>query len=222
MHPWTEKALLALAPPLLSGALRLVSATWKLRLIDAELLFATWTQRPVILAFWHNRVLPLPLVARGQRVCILNSQSRDGEIATRALARWNIHSVRGSATRGGEKGFLALVRAQRRGYHLAVVPDGPRGPRYVVKPGVIHLARFTGAPIFPVTASASRFHQLRSWDRLLVPLPFAEVRYYVGEPLEVAAHSDEARLEHWRRELEQRLRQLTERADQETASAPPH
>lgn len=221
MHPWTERVLLSLAPPLLSGALRLVSLTWKRRLVDTERLFATWERQPVIIAFWHNRVIPLPLVVGGQRVCILNSQSRDGEIATRALARWHIHAVRGSATRGGETGGLALVRAHRRGYHLAVVPDGPRGPRYVVKPGVIHLARLTGAPVFPVTVSASRFRQLRSWDRLLVPLPFAEVRYYVGEPLEVAEDCTDSTIERLRGELEQRLRQLTERADRETARALP-
>jgi len=221
VHPWLEATLVALAPPLLSGSLRALSATWKIELIGAERLFATWNERPVILAFWHNRVLPLPLLARGQRICILNSRSRDGEIATRALARWGIHSVRGSASRGGEIGFLALVRAQRHGFHLAVVPDGPRGPRYVVKPGVIHLARATGAPVFPVTYAASRFRQLRSWDRLLVPLPFARVRCYVGEAFAVPREEEGAALDRWRTVLEERLRAITERADRETAGRLP-
>ncbi len=221
MHPWAERTLLALAPPLLSGALRAAAATWKIELVDAEPLLATWEEREVILAFWHNRVLPLPILAGGRRICVLNSRSRDGEIATRALARWGIHSVRGSASRGGQAGFLALVRAQRHGFHLAVVPDGPRGPRYVAKSGVVHLARFTGAPVFPVTFSADRFRQLGSWDRLLIPLPFAHLRVYAGEPVCVPREADDSIIERKRGELEARLRALTTRADRETARVPP-
>ena len=110
----------------------------RIQYVDADDLFARWARgEQIILAFWHNRVvmMPIPYQGRGRKVCIMNSQHRDGEIATRALERWGIRSVRGSATRGGAGGFLQLVNAFRDGYDLAVVPDGPRGPRYVVKRG---------------------------------------------------------------------------------------
>lgn len=217
MHPIWERFLLAAAPRILSGALHALGKSSRIEFVGAEELFARWQRETVIVAFWHNRVLPMPLATRGQRICILTSHSRDGELAARALARWGIETVRGSASRGGASGFLQLVRAYRRGRHLAVVPDGPRGPRYRVKEGVIHLAKATGAAVFPVTVSASRFVQLRSWDRLLVPLPFARVRYYVGSPLFVGREVQAKELERMRMELETRLRNLTERADRETA-----
>jgi lysophospholipid acyltransferase (LPLAT)-like uncharacterized protein len=75
----------------------------------------------VIIAFWHNRLLMMPIAAAGRPICILNSQHRDGEIATRVASRWNVRSVRGSATRGAVAGFLSLVRAYREGFSLAVV-----------------------------------------------------------------------------------------------------
>ncbi|HUI28177.1 MAG TPA: lysophospholipid acyltransferase family protein [Candidatus Kryptonia bacterium] len=155
----------------------------------------------------------MPLPYRGEKMCIMNSQHRDGEIATRALARWGIRSVRGSATRGGVGGFLQLVDAYRRGYDLAVVPDGPRGPRYIVKPGVIHLAKATGARIFPVAYGARWKKQLRSWDRLIIPLPFSRVVFIIGQPMTVDRHADDEALARQREQLEQNLQRITAAAD---------
>lgn len=220
---WREPALrlaLALGPALISATLRLLSWTLRVRFENADELFARWEHEQILLAFWHNRVLMMPVAAGGRRVCIMNSQSRDGEIATRALNRWNIHSVRGSATRGGSAAFLQLLRAFRQGYTLALVPDGPRGPRYQVKPGIMHLARATGAPLYPVSYGASRFKQIRSWDRLIIPLPFARIHYVIGEPLTVPRHADDDEVERLRLELEQRLNALNERADRLAGSSP--
>jgi lysophospholipid acyltransferase (LPLAT)-like uncharacterized protein len=126
------RLLTVVAPYLISGALRLLSKTVRVRFANAEELFARWERgEQVIVALWHDRVVMMPIAYRGRKLCIMNSQHRDGEIATRALARWGIHSVRGSATRGGAVGFMQLVNAFRGGYDLAVVPDGPRGPRHV-------------------------------------------------------------------------------------------
>jgi hypothetical protein len=110
---------------------------------------------------------------------------------------------------------MQLVNAYRDGYDLAIVPDGPRGPRHVVKPGIMHLARATGAPIYPVTYAAGRRRQLRSWDRLIIPWPFARVVYVAGEPLEVPRAADDAALEAKRRELEDRLNHITDVAEAE-------
>ncbi len=221
MTPLLERVLLAVTPRLASAALAALERSLRVEFVGAEHLFDRWHRERVILAFWHNRVLLMPLAAQGQPVCILISYSRDGELAARALARWGIEAVRGSASRGGTRGFLQLVHAYRQGYHLAVVPDGPRGPRYQVKRGVLHLAKATGAPVFPVTYSASRFVQLKSWDRLLIPLPFARIRYYVDAPLCIARDSTEEELEQSRAELERRLLALTDRADRETARRQP-
>ncbi len=216
---WRNRLLMLLvvvAPYFISGGLWVLSKMVRIRFVNAEMLFRRWERgEQVIVAFWHDRVVMMPIAYRGHKLCIMNSQHRDGEIATRALARWGIRSVRGSATRGGAAGFMQLVHAFRDGYDLAVVPDGPRGPRHVVKPGVIHLARATGAPIVPVSYAANRKRQLRSWDRLLIPLPFARVLYVAGEPLEVPRNTTDDEIEAKRQLLEARLNQITERAEAE-------
>ena len=99
--------------------------------------------------------------------------------------------------------------AYRRGNNLAVIPDGPRGPRYVAKPGVIRLAKAVGAPIYPIAYAANRVWQLRSWDRLIIPLPFAHVVCVVGAPLPVPAGASADELAALRAELERRLVEIT-------------
>jgi lysophospholipid acyltransferase (LPLAT)-like uncharacterized protein len=207
--------LTTLAPPLIAVALRLLYATVRIELIGGGELLGRWQRgERTIVTFWHNRVLMMPKAYSGGGACIMNSQSRDGEIATRVLSRLGIRSVRGSATRGGAAGFMQLVNAHRRGLDLAVVPDGPRGPRYVAKAGVIHLARLTGAPLYPMSYAATRFRQLHSWDRLIIPLPFARVAFTVGEALEVPRRADEATVERLRGELQSRLDRLTVQAEE--------
>ncbi len=219
---WRARLLILVvlvAPYLISAALWILSKLVRIRFVDADLLFGRWARHEqVIVAFWHDRVVMMPIAYRGHKLCIMNSQHRDGEIATRALARWGIRSVRGSATRGGAAGFMQLVNAFRDGYDLAVVPDGPRGPRHVVKPGIIHLARATGAPIVPVTYAATRRRHLRSWDRLLIPLPFARVLYVAGEPLEVPRNTTDEEIETKRQLLEDRLNEITARAEAEVGA----
>lgn len=177
-----------------------------MRLHRGDDLLERWKRgERVILAFWHNRALLMPLQLRGQRVCIMNSDSHDGEIASRALARWGIRSVRGSATRGGARGFLRLLAAFRAGENLAVVPDGPRGPRCEAKSGIIHLGKATGAPIFPISYAASRRLELGSWDRLIIPLPLARVAFLVEEPVVVPSDAGPEAIENLRLELQARL-----------------
>jgi lysophospholipid acyltransferase (LPLAT)-like uncharacterized protein len=222
-HPWRDgflRLIDPMVPRLISGALWLIAKTVRIEYVNAGDLFARWARgEQLILAFWHNRVVMMPIAyhGRGGKVCIMNSQHRDGEIATRALQRWGIRSVRGSATRGGAAGFLQLVNAFRDGYDLAVVPDGPRGPRYVVKRGVIHLGKATGAPIIPVTYAATRRRQLHNWDRFIIPLPFSRIVYIAGEPLQVPRHCSDAEAEALRLELESRLNAITTAADARVA-----
>lgn len=216
-----ERILLALAPRLISAVLRFLGRTVRLEYVGADELFARWAAaQPSLIAFWHDRLVMMPVAYRGQGMCILNSPSRDGEIATRAVARWGIRSVRGSASRGGARGFLALVHAYRRGSDLALVPDGPRGPRHVAKPGVIHVARATGAPLFPVSYAASSVWRLGSWDRMLVPRPFARVCVFVGEPMLVPRATDDEMIESLRQELERRLNEATAAAEVHLGIAP--
>jgi hypothetical protein len=214
-----RKILARLAPPLLRVLLRLLQATLRIDWINAGPLRARWAHgERAIVAFWHDRLLLMPVLAAGQPICILVSQHRDGEMASQLLAAWGVTAVRGSATRGAVGGFMRLVDAFRRGSNLAILPDGPRGPRYVAKPGVVHLAKAVGSPIFPVAYAASRVARLRSWDRMIVPLPFARVVVEIGEPLEVPAHASAEQLDRCRAELEQRLMAVTQSVESQVAA----
>ena len=214
-----RNTLARLAPPLLQIVLRALRWTLRIDTIGAEALHARWARgERAIISFWHNRLLMLPLITDGQPMCIMVSQHRDGEIATQLLGAWGVETVRGSATRGAVGGFLRLVAAYRHGRNLAVIPDGPRGPRYVAKPGAAYLAKAVGSPIYPIAYAATRVARLRSWDGLMIPLPFARVIIQFGEPLEVPADASDEQVDDCRVELERRLHALTQAVESAVAA----
>jgi lysophospholipid acyltransferase (LPLAT)-like uncharacterized protein len=143
-----------------------------------------------ILAFWHRHLLLMPYAYQGKRISVLVSQSKDGELIARTVARLGIDSSRGSSSRGGIAGMRSLLRKAEEGWDIAFTPDGPRGPLREVQPGVILAAAATGLPILPVAIAATRAKLLRSWDRFVVPLPFSTVHFVYGEPLAVARRGD--------------------------------
>ena len=147
---------------------------------------------PFILAFWHRHLLLMPYAYRGRRISVLVSQSEDGELIARTVARLGIDSTRGSSSRGGVSGMKALLRKAAEGWDIAFTPDGPRGPLREVQPGVVLAAAATGLPIQPVAVAASRAKLLRSWDRFVVPVPFSTVHFVYGEPLGVERRGDTA------------------------------
>jgi len=113
-------------------------------------------RQPYILAFWHGRLFLMPYAYPGRKMTILVSEHRDGEYISRTMERFGFKTARGSSTRGGVAGLRRIVRLIREGYDAAFTPDGPRGPRGTVQPGVIVAARLSGAPIVPVAFSCSK------------------------------------------------------------------
>jgi lysophospholipid acyltransferase (LPLAT)-like uncharacterized protein len=166
-------------------------------------------RRRFVLAFWHRHLLLMRYAYRGDRMNVLISQSRDGEIIASAMEHLGIGSVRGSSSRGGASGLRAALRQARGGSDLGVTPDGPRGPAKQVQPGVILIAAASGLPIVPVASGASRARVLGSWDRMLLPLPGSRVTFAFGAPLEIPR---EGRPEEWSPILAERLEGLERRA----------
>ncbi len=196
---------------LAAGFLRGLRATLRLRHHgDGQLRAWEREGKPFILAFWHRHLLLMPYAYRGRRISVLVSQSRDGELIARTVARLGIDSSRGSSSRGGMAGMRSLLRKAADGWDIAFTPDGPRGPLREVQPGVILAAAATGLPIQPVAIAASRAKLLRSWDRFLVPLPFSKVHFVYGEALTVERRGN---LEQAAAELKARLDAAESRAE---------
>jgi hypothetical protein len=179
--------------------------------------------RPLIYAVWHGRILILPwLNARFRRtdgaraVRVLASRSRDGELVAAFVRRFGMDVVRGSTSRGGAPALRQLARAVRAGLDVAVVPDGPRGPSCRAQAGIVSLAALTGAPIVPVGVAARPARRLRSWDRFMVPVPFARCAVVLGPALAVARTEDR---EAGRLRVERALQEATETADRLVATS---
>ena len=152
---------------------------------------------PAVIAFWHEFLPLIPglvLIARGlpfyRRVPIhaLVSQHRDGQFIGRVVGRFDIRPIHGSSTRGGAAGMRNLLAVLRRGELIGITPDGPRGPYRQAAPGVAQLAAVSGVPVVPVAARTTRRIQLKTWDRMQVPLPFGRGVVVCGPSIQVSRH----------------------------------
>lgn len=172
------------------------------------------TGRPILFVMWHNRLLYLGYLLARERLVIMASQSRDGDLVARVAHNRGIAAVRGSTSRGGALAARAMARAMReRGLAGAITPDGPRGPRHVLQPGSLLVARLAGALIVPVALGFSRKKIFSSWDGFQLPWPFARARLVFGEPVSLPAVEGAAAFEECRADLERRLMAVTGAAD---------
>lgn len=174
---------------LAGGTAALLAATWRWRRVGeggaVRAVRPPLDLEPAVYALWHEHLLPLAFAHRGSGAVALVSEHRDGEILVRVLRRLGLRAARGSSTRGGGRGLREMVRAGRAGRPLAFTPDGPRGPARTCRPGVVRAAAETGLPVVPLAAAASAYRRLDSWDRFLVPAPFARVYLSRGASLPV-------------------------------------
>lgn len=169
-------------------ALLALGRSWRVRHVGwAHVNSARFGCGPVLFAFTHGVLLPLAYTHRGRAIHVLISESRDGEIIARITGKLGFGSVRGSSTRGGQQAVLQMAARGREGFDLAITPDGPRGPRGSVHPGVVAVAARSGLPIIPVGVAADRAWRAHSWDRFLVPLPLARVWVVYGPAVRIAA-----------------------------------
>jgi hypothetical protein len=172
----------------------------------------------MIVAIWHQRIIPVVGYAKKFRVyapSAMISQSRDGDIIAGVASLLNFRPIRGSSSRGG-KGALVDMIADLAENQVAVhALDGPRGPRGVVKPGLIVMAQSTGVPIVPVYISVDRAWVLDSWDRTLIPKPFSKVTVRWDKPISVPEHLNEEAFESTRKQIEQHMKENQIRDDRE-------
>lgn len=194
-----------------------ITGTLRYRIDDQSGFFDQPPASQAIYCVWHNR-LSVCLKAyfmyakprnATKGVAAMVSASRDGALLSAVLEAFNVQPVRGSTSRRGPQALLELARWAERGYDLAITPDGPRGPRYKVQPGVISVAQITGLPIIPFAFHAPWKIQFKSWDRFQAPLPFSRCDLIAAKPLIVPREASEAEREKLRCELEERLLSIT-------------
>ena len=166
-----------------------------------------------ILAFWHRRLFMMPLAypfrrrtatgeARG--VAILSSDSRDGERSAATWRWFGIHAVRGTASEDGARALVRMIQAVKQGWDFGITPDGPRGPLMELKPGTVALARKTGAWIVPVSLAFDRSFKLKTWDRMVIPMPFATCTIRYGAPYQLPpSAADAAEAERLQRRMDE-------------------
>ncbi len=180
-------------------AIRLLVSTLRIKVEDRGGIFDQPDHPPVILAFWHNRLFLMASFHerhfKGRTARAFISRSRDGQFISDVVAQFGVQAVRGSSSRHGISAALTAIRAaQDDRLELVITPDGPRGPRYQVQPGILRLAQATQRPIIPITTHLGWKIVLKSWDRFQVPLPFSTCRLISEAPITVPADATEAEL----------------------------
>ncbi len=210
-HPWFTK-LCALA-----GSLGLRGWVGTLRFQYASLgpeshPYRLPSDRRHLYAFWHETLLLPTYAFRNIDCAVLIGRHADGELIADVARRFGFRAVRGSSTRGGVEAVRRLLHAEPHG-HLAVTPDGPRGPRRVVQPGVAYLASRLGLPVVPTGFGFDRPWRCSSWDRFVIPRPFSRTCCVTAVPVTVPADADRHDLEAYRGRIEDTLHHVSALAE---------
>ena len=186
-----RKLLLAVAPPIAYGIIRLLYASCKKRFhLPKETVSA-----PALVAFWHGEILMNPFLylkfMKDVKMSLMISEHFDGELIARTASFFGFSFVRGSSSRGAVKALKESFRLIDQGIGLAITPDGPRGPRHSVADGIVVLAQRKNLPIVVYRYKASKYWEMKSWDRFIVPKPFSTLDFYASEPFYVTDLSKE-------------------------------
>jgi len=175
---------------------------------------------PGIYPFWHRCVLPATWLFRNHGIGVLTSLSRDGEYIARVIRRFGFVPVRGSSSRGGQRGLLEMETMVKAGGAVAFTIDGPRGPRYVAKKGPVMLARLTGIPITAFYVAVERAWILGTWDAMFIPKPFSRAYVRVAKNIFVPPDADDAALDRHHAEMQAALERVTSFAEAQFSAHP--
>ena len=203
-----------------SAVFRMWFPTCRVRLVG-EHVYRRYSEGrlPAVVATWHRGAIFLVWLFGRLKPMIMFSRSNDGELIARFAEKVGVIPVRGSSSRGGGQALRTMVKfLGGKGSRLAAtVLDGPRGPRFEAKKGLLFLSRISGAPLVPVIVSAWPAVTLKkTWDRTLIPLPFSRVVVMIGEPIEIPPDTDSEKLEAFRVEVENTLKEMMRAADTDT------
>ncbi len=193
--------------------IRLIGPTLRVSVSYEEGAQPTVGQRPLILSFWHACIIPATYLFRDVGIRVMSSNSYDGEYMGRIIHKFGFVAVKGSSSRHAVRALLGLRRALQEGWAVAFSIDGPRGPRYKVKPGPVALARSTGVPLSMFHIAVESAWVLNSWDRLIIPKPFSRVLLRFGKLIPVPPEASDEDLERDQQQLQDSLDRVCEFAE---------
>jgi lysophospholipid acyltransferase (LPLAT)-like uncharacterized protein len=210
---WKQRA----TAQLIRLIIRTVSATLRYKYVDNRGLGPGAKHEPAIYCFWHNRLSVSAMVYRdyirkhsaATGVAGMVSASRDGGLLVAVVKSFGVQPVRGSSSRRGPQALRELTSWAKRGYDLAITPDGPRGPCYKIAEGVIALGQVTGLHIVPGSYNLSWKISLKSWDRFQIPLPFSRCEVFLEKPVHVPREASPEEREALRLKIEQTMQAVS-------------
>jgi lysophospholipid acyltransferase (LPLAT)-like uncharacterized protein len=211
-YPLKERILIRLADIAFFLAIKILGSTVRFEVQGRENLEAIEQAGKIpIYTFWHDRIFLGTHFFRRRGIVVMTSKSFDGEYIARFIQRFGYGAIRGSSSRGGAKALVEMIKALRRGVPMAFAIDGPRGPKYEVKPGAVMLAKKTGNPIMPFVIESKNFWQTKSWDQMQIPKPHTRAVTIIGEPIYVDENADDDAVKSKLDELQNSLDALVER-----------
>jgi hypothetical protein len=212
----SKKLVLKLAQWLGPWLIRLLGWSLRIKTVNAAPVETLLKEgKPFLFSLWHGHMLVPIYHHRNQGIVPMISQHGDGEMIARIVKRLGYGAVRGSSKRGGREAFHELLNHLQEGGVGAMLPDGPTGPRYHLKPGTLLLASRAGCPLVPITFAAKKCWRLNSWDRFIVPKPFSRCVIVYGDPIEIPAELSEEEVEIHRAGVEKKMMELVRSAEVE-------
>jgi len=193
--------------------IRLVGPTLRVSVSREEGAQQSVGERPLIGSFWHAGIIPATYMCRNLGVRVMSSNSYDGEYMGRIIRKFGFVAVKGSSSRNAVRALLGLRRALQEGWTVAFSIDGPRGPRYKVKPGPVALARSSSVPLTMFHMAVDRAWVLNTWDRLIIPKPFSRVLMRFGKLIPVPSDATDEDLERYQQKLQESLDRVCEFAE---------
>jgi lysophospholipid acyltransferase (LPLAT)-like uncharacterized protein len=166
-----------------------------------------------IWCFWHRCVLPAAWRFRRRKLAVMTSRSFDGEYIARIIQKLGFIPVRGSSSRGAVGALLGMREQLEQGHHAVFTIDGPRGPRYVAKPGPVLLAKKTGLPVSCFYVAVERAWVLNSWDRMIIPKPFSRAAVYASSPISVPPDAGDEQMSALHQQMQETLERCRLKAE---------
>jgi lysophospholipid acyltransferase (LPLAT)-like uncharacterized protein len=170
---------------------------------------------PAVFVFWHNAVIGACWWYRNRDIAVMTSSSFDGEYIARIIEKFGYRAIRGSSTRGAVRALLGMHKEVEAGRSVAFTIDGPKGPRYVAKPGPVLLARNVETPIVCFYVAVERAWVLNSWDRFVIPKPFSRAHLRVARLVNVPSDANSADAERLHAEMQDALERVREFAEEQ-------